>query len=55
MMTNTASLCQLFGELKKQIIQYEAVALEDHSFVATWQEGSRNGKSWTIALNADGM
>ena len=31
------------------------IALEDHSYVATWQERSRNGKSWNISLNAAGI
>ena len=53
MMTNTASLCQKWTE--EQIIQYDAIALEDLSIVATWQERSRNGKSWKNSLNAAGI
>ena len=43
------------GWSEEQIIQYDAIALEDHSYVATWQERSRNGKSWKISLNAEGI
>ena len=48
-------LCQILGGLRKQIIQYFEIALEDHSYVATWQERNRNGKSWTFSLNAEGI
>ena len=44
-----------FGWTEEQIIQYDAVALIDHSRVAAWQERSRNEKSWTIYLNAEGI
>ena len=30
------------GWTEEQIIQYDAVALEDHSYEATWQERSRS-------------
>ena len=40
---------------EEQIIQYDAIELEDHSFVAAWQERSRNVKSWKISLNAEGI
>ena len=43
------------GWTEEQIIQYDASALEDHSNVATWQERSRNAKSWTISLNKAGI
>ena len=43
------------GWTEEQIIQYGAIALEDHSYVATWQEISRNEKSWNISLNAEGI
>ena len=33
------------GWTEEQIIPYDAIALEDHSYVATWQERRRNGKS----------
>ena len=34
------------GWTEEQIIQFDAIALEDHSYVATWQERCRNEKSW---------
>ena len=43
------------GWTEEKIIQYDAIALEDHSYVATWQERSRNGKSWNISLNREGI
>ena len=43
------------GWTEEQIIQYDAIALEDQSHVATRQERSRNGKSWKFSLNADGI
>ena len=43
------------GWTEEQIIQYDAIALEDHSYVATRQERSRNEKSWKLSLNAEGM
>ena len=43
------------GWTEEQIIQHDAIALEDHSYVATWQERSRNGNSWKLSLNAEGI
>ena len=43
------------GWIEEQIIQYDAIALEDHSCVASWQERSRKEKSWTVPLNAEGI
>ena len=43
------------GWTEEQISQCDAIALEDHSYVATRQEGSRNEKSWNISLNAQGI
>ena len=43
------------GRTEEQIIQYDAIALEDHSYVTTWQERSRNDKSWNISLNKEGI
>ena len=34
-MTNYACLCQTYGWTEEQIIQYDEIALEDHSHVAT--------------------
>ena len=42
------------GWTEEQIIQHDAIALEDHSYVATWQERSRK-KSWNISFNAEGF
>ena len=55
MMTNTVSLCQMLGGSEEQIIQYDAIALEDRSYIATWQERSRNNKSWTFSLIKEGI
>ena len=43
------------GWTEEQIIQYDALALEDHSYMTTWQERSRNEKSWTFSLNKEGL
>ena len=43
------------GWIEEQIIQYDEIALEDHSHVATQQERTRNEKSWTLSLNAEGI
>ena len=53
-MTNTASLSDI-GWTEEQIIQYEAIALEDHSYIATRQERSQNEKSWTLSLCASAV
>ena len=42
------------GWTEERINQYDEIALEDHSYIATRQEGSRNEKSWKLALNAEG-
>ena len=43
------------GWTEEQIIQYDAIALEDHSYVATWEERSKNGKSRKISSNVVGF
>ena len=43
------------GCAEEQISQYDEIALEDHSYVATQQERSRNEKSWKLSLNAEGI
>ena len=43
------------GWPQESIIQYDEIALEDHSYVATKRERSRNEKSWTLSLNAEGI
>ena len=40
------------GWTEEQIIQYDEIASEDHSCVATRQERGRNDKSWKISLNS---
>ena len=50
--------CKSFSDIgwtEEQIIQYDAITLEDHSYVATWEERSKNGKSWKLSLNAVGV
>ena len=37
-----------------QIIQYDELALEDHSYIATKGERNRNEKSWVLMLNKEG-
>ena len=41
------------GWTEEQIIQYDEIASEDHSYVATQQERNRNEKSWELSLNAE--
>ena len=43
------------GWTEEQTSQYDAIALEDHSYVATWHERSRTGKFWNISLNKEGI
>ena len=43
------------GWTEEQIVQIDAIALEDHFYVATWQERSRNEKSWKISWKAEGI
>ena len=43
------------GWIAEQIFQYDAIVLEDRSYVASWQERSRNEKSWKGSLNAEGI
>ena len=43
------------GWTEEQIIRYDEIALEDHCYVATQQERSRNEKSWKLSLNAEGI
>ena len=40
---------------EEQIKQYDALALEDLSYVAKTEERSRNEKSWKISLNREGI
>ena len=34
------------GWTEELIIEYDEIALQDHSYGATWQERSRNEKAW---------
>ena len=43
------------GSTEEQISQYDEIALEDHSDVATKLERSRKEKSWKLSLNAEGI
>ena len=43
------------GWNEERIIQCDEITLEDHSYVATWQERSRNAISWNISLPKDCM
>ena len=52
--TNLASRCQKIGWTEEQIIQYDELALEDHSYIATRGERDRNEKSWVLKLNKEG-
>ena len=54
-MSNSASLCQILGWTEEQIKQYDALALEDQSYVATPEERSRYHNSWKIPLNREGI
>ena len=40
---------------EEQIIQYDEFALEDHSYVATTEERTRNEKHWVPSLNKEGV
>ena len=42
------------GWTKEQIEQYNALAMEDHSYAATPEDRSRYKKSWKISLNKEG-
>ena len=39
----------------KLIIQYDELALEDHSYIATREERTRNEKNWVLSLNQEGL
>ena len=44
----------LTGWTEEQIIEYDKIALEDHSYVATKPERVQNAKHWVLRLNQDG-
>ena len=39
------------GWIEEQIMQYDELALEDHSYIATTEERTRNEKNWVLKLN----
>ena len=43
------------GWAEEGIIQYDRIALEDHSYTATREERSRHQKSWKLSLNSEGV
>ena len=43
------------GWTEEQIIQYDELALEDHSYIATTEERTRNGKKWVPSLHKGGV
>ena len=42
------------GCIEEQIVQYDELALENHSYIATRGERDRNEKSWVFKLNKEG-
>ena len=42
-------------DTEEQIIQNDELALEDHSYIATKEERTRNEKSWVLKLNKEGV
>ena len=53
-MKDIAWICWNLDGQKKQIKQYDALALEDHSNEATHEERGRFERSWHISLNKEG-
>ena len=43
------------GWTEEQIIEYDKIALEDRSYVATRSERIQNTKHWVLRLNQDGV
>ena len=43
------------GWTEEQIIEFDKIALEDHSYVATRSEIIQNSKHWILRLNQDGV
>ena len=44
----------VFGWTEEQIIQYDELALEEHSSCATIEERTRNEKHWVLSLDEEG-
>ena len=42
------------GWNEENIMEYDNIALEDHSYTATREERRRNENSWKLSLNAEG-
>ena len=40
---------------QEQITQYDKIALEDHSEIATPKERARNEKNWVLSLSKEGV
>ena len=43
------------GWAEEQIIQYDELALDDHSKIATTEERTRNEKNWVLKVNKAGV
>ena len=43
------------GWTEEHIIQYDKLAPEDHSYIATPKERVRNEKNWVLSLNKEGV
>ena len=43
------------GWTEEQLIQYDELALGDHSHIATPKERTRNEKHWVLSLNKEGV
>ena len=43
------------GWTEEQIIQYDELALDDHSYIATREERTRNEKNWVLSLAKEGF
>ena len=54
MMTNHRESLSKVGWTEEQIIQYDELALEDHSDIATRGERDRIEKSWALKFNKEG-
>ena len=53
-MTNTVTSLSEIGWTEEQIVQFDKLALEDHSYTATREERERNEKMWVLKLNKEG-
>ena len=43
------------GWTEELIVQYDEFALEDHSYIASREERTRNEKNWVVSLNKEGL